>query len=135
MINVFPLVYMQTFLILVYYYVQLYKLCILYGKQTKNKVSHGLFIIGVIWTRFIFNFMYPRFAVAFCYFGLTLNIGSLAGDIYLNLFLTGMLEILAYILSFIAIRSPLLGRRITNSSLYILAGLSLLCTLAVPTRE
>ena len=75
-----------------------------------------------------------RFVAALTYYGLTLNVGSLAGSIYVNLTIAGVLELLAYVLSQFIISSPL-GRRVTTASLCVLAGLCLMFTLAVPTGK
>ena len=50
-----------------------------------------------------------RFVNALLYFGMALNIGTLAGNLYLNLFMSGLFELPAY--AFSAVTMGKLGRR------------------------
>ena len=46
--------------------------------------------------KFAYIYIYSRFVVAVSYYGLTLNITSISGDKYINLFISGALELPAY---------------------------------------
>ena len=73
-----------------------------------------------------------RWNVNLAYVGLMLNTGSLFGSIYLNMALGGLLEILGYIAAEYLMGRKWLGRRFVLSAAFILCGVALLCTLAVP---
>lgn len=64
---------------------------------------------------------------ALVYYGLSLNTGSLAGSPYLNFFLSGLVEIPAYITA--ALMLQYIGRRISIAFFYVLAGTPLFITL------
>ena len=65
-----------------------------------------------------------RFTTSFVYFGLSLNTGTLSGNIYVNTALSGLLEIPAKLITIVLIESKTLGRRLT------LFGAMLICALA-----
>ncbi len=74
---------------------------------------------------------YPhRNTVTIAYFALSLNTASLHGNAYLNCFLSAVVEIPAYILSWIMFRWC--SRRLSLSSTLILGGLFLLLIQLVP---
>jgi len=74
---------------------------------------------------------YLWFTNSFVYYGLTLNSGSLIpGDLYINFVIGGALEIVAYILTILALL--FLGRRWSLSGTMVLGGLALLMTAMVP---
>lgn len=74
---------------------------------------------------------YLWFTNSFVYYGLTLNSGSLIpGDLYINFVIGGALEIVAYILTILALL--FLGRRWSLSGTMVLGGVSLLLTAVVP---
>ena len=62
--------------------------------------------------------------IGLTYYGLSLNAGSLAGNIYLNSFLLGLVEIPAVLLCVVIINRRPLGRRLTVSFSAILFGAS-----------
>jgi len=74
---------------------------------------------------------YLWFTNSFVYYGLTLNSGSLLpGSLHINFVIGGALEVLAYILTIVAL--IYFGRRISMSVTMIFGGLCLLLTPAVP---
>ena len=64
--------------------------------------------------------MYSRFVSSAVYYGLNFNTRNLTGDIYLNIFFSGLVEIPA--LLFVVLVHNKLGRRLTVSSLMIVTG-------------
>lgn len=75
-------------------------------------------------------FYFNWFANSFVYYGLTLNTGSIAGGLYLNFFLNGVLEIPSYALSLFCLKK--FGRKIPYVSFILLAGIALFCTVIIP---
>jgi len=74
---------------------------------------------------------YLWFTNSFVYYGLTLNSGSLLpGSLHINFVIGGALEVVAYILTIIAL--IYFGRRISMSVTMVFGGLCLLLTPAVP---
>ena len=68
------------------------------------------------------------------YYALSLNAESLAGDVYLNTFLLGAVEIPANLITLVLMDMKLFGRRRTNSGALFLAGISsLICVPLVIT--
>ncbi|KAL5004057.1 hypothetical protein ScPMuIL_017513 [Solemya velum] len=64
--------------------------------------------------------MYGWFVASAAYYGLTLSAGKLAGNRYLNIFLSGLVEIPALV--FVLVVNNRLGRRKTVSGLMLLGG-------------
>nr|XP_006822666.1 PREDICTED: organic cation transporter protein-like [Saccoglossus kowalevskii] len=75
---------------------------------------------------------YTWFTVSMVYYGISLNTSNLAGDDYLNAFLSGAVEVPAYILA-ILLPETRLGRRWSQSLMFILGGLACILTLFAPT--
>jgi len=74
---------------------------------------------------------YLWFTNSFVYYGLTLNSGSLLpGSLHVNFLIGGALEVVAYILTIVAL--IYFGRRISMSVTMVFGGLCLLLTPAVP---
>ncbi|XP_077974745.1 solute carrier family 22 member 15-like [Styela clava] len=67
------------------------------------------------------NIIYLWFVVSLVFYGLTLNVGTLAGDPYVNATLNAFVEIIGYFL-FIVCAKPA-GMRITSSVSYFLGGI------------
>ena len=65
------------------------------------------------------------------YYGLSLNSSNLGGNDYINFFISGAVEIPAYIMCQISL--TYLGRRLPLSASMIVGGLALLLTLPVST--
>jgi len=79
-------------------------------------------------TRLItFNMMFAWFVCSTVYYGLSLNAGALAGDIFLNNALNGALEIPALLISVYLLNK--IGRKTTLSLAYFIAGFGLLISL------
>ena len=74
--------------------------------------------------------VYFRMTTALTYFALSLNSGSLAGDVFLNTFVMGVIETPANIISLFCMNMSLFGRRWTNALSLIIAGVASL--IAVP---
>ncbi|KAJ7333879.1 hypothetical protein OS493_015972 [Desmophyllum pertusum] len=73
------------------------------------------------------------FVNALVYFGINLNVGNLAGDMYLNFFILSIVEIPgAFLLWFFLSR---FGRRIPYASFMITGGVAEMLVLAVPTAD
>ena len=64
------------------------------------------------------------------YYALALNTGALHGDIYINAFVSGALEIPAYIVCVFMMNSKLLGRRWTGCLGLVGSGIS--CFICIP---
>jgi len=73
---------------------------------------------------------YNFFVCAFLYFGLTLNIGDLGGDVFVNFAVSGLLEIPAYGLAMVVLLKY--GRRVPYSCALISSGICLLSVGLVP---
>ncbi len=71
-----------------------------------------------------------RFVVSLGYYGVTFNSPNLGGSDHLNFFLSGLVEIPAYIVCPIVLDR--LGRRWPLCGSLVLCGLTLLCTVPVP---
>ena len=61
------------------------------------------------------------------YYGLSLNSGNLAGDFYLNFFLTGLVEFPAYTLCLVLLDRT--GRKKLHCACMVLGGLACICTI------
>lgn len=73
------------------------------------------------------NFYYNWFVNSFVYYGLSLNSGNLGGDVFVNIFIGGAVEIPAYTLSiFVLLKS---GRRPALCLSMVLGGIACLCTM------
>ena len=71
-----------------------------------------------------------RFTDALLFYAISWNGVTLHGNLYLNVFLAGFIEIPAYFLNIVLLQC--LGRRLSMSGSTFLAGLALLVTLGVP---
>ncbi|XP_077976908.1 organic cation transporter protein-like [Glandiceps talaboti] len=80
------------------------------------------------------NLFYNWSTNSLVYYGLSLNTSSLGGNDYLNAFISGAVEIPAYILS-IYIQETFLGRRWSLFVTMVLGGVACILTLAVPDCE
>ncbi|XP_013061478.2 organic cation transporter protein-like [Biomphalaria glabrata] len=61
------------------------------------------------------------------YYGLSLNVGNLSGDLYLNFFLSGVVELLSYFLCLIFLDKA--GRKLLQCLFMLTAGIACVCTL------
>jgi len=65
-----------------------------------------------------------RFVDCLMYYGLSLNMADLSGNVFFNSFLSGAVEVPANLLCVVLLNWPLLGRRFTCSFALLAAGLS-----------
>ncbi|NWH72478.1 S22FL protein, partial [Piaya cayana] len=77
--------------------------------------------------------MYIWYACSFVYYGLTLNAGELRGNLYLNVALSGLVEVPAFPLCMFFIEKPWSGRRKTMTFFLIFAGFACIFTMFLPT--
>nr|XP_039252736.1 solute carrier family 22 member 15-like [Styela clava] len=73
------------------------------------------------------NVIYIWFVVSMVFYGLTLNVGTLVGDPYVNAAINGFVEIIGYLLFLASAR--FLGMRLTSSLSYFLGGVCCLTTM------
>jgi len=79
----------------------------------------------------ILKMMFCWFATALVYYGLSLNAGSLSGNIFINNALNGCIELVAYF--FVQYTIDILGRRVLLCSMFTLQGVS--CILSTVLTE
>ncbi|PIK54706.1 putative organic cation transporter protein-like [Apostichopus japonicus] len=77
------------------------------------------------------NLMYNWAVCSMVYYGLSLSTSDLGGNIYISFFISGAVEVPAYLLCIPAIESPL-GRRYSTSAFQLLAGVACLITIVIP---
>ncbi|XP_078324705.1 organic cation transporter protein-like isoform X3 [Crassostrea virginica] len=90
---------------------------------------------GQLWHLFTSRVLFVRTLVIFVnwcvvsmvYYGLSLNSGNLAGDFYLNFFLTGLVEFPAYTLCLVLLDRT--GRKKLLCACMVLGGLACICTI------
>ncbi|KAJ8029102.1 Organic cation transporter-like protein [Holothuria leucospilota] len=101
------------------------------NEQTANMTS----VFDLFKTRLICKItvimMFVWFVNAIIYYGLSLNTGSLAGDPYLNFFLSGAVEIPSYILAVAVV--TWFGRKIPVCCFHFIGGLACIVTVLIPT--
>ena len=68
-----------------------------------------------------------RLVVSMVYYGLSLNSGNLAGDFYLNIFLSGVVEFPAYTLCLVLLDR--VGRKKLHATCMIMGGLACISTI------
>ncbi|KAM6346847.1 solute carrier family 22 member 15-like isoform 2-T3 [Alca torda] len=76
--------------------------------------------------------MYIWYVCSFVYYGLTLNAGELRGNLYLNVALSGLVEIPAFPLCMFFIEKSWSGRRKTTTCFLIFAGIACIFTMFLP---
>ena len=79
------------------------------------------------------NFYYNWFVNSFVYYGLSLNSGNLGGDLFVNIFIGGAVEIPAYALSTVALLKT--GRRLPLCVSMVVGGVACLCTMIFEKGE
>ncbi|NXY08268.1 S22FL protein, partial [Pteruthius melanotis] len=77
--------------------------------------------------------MYLWYVCSFVYYGLTLNAGELRGNLYLNVALSGLVEVPAFPLCMFFIEKSWSGRRKTMMCFLIFAGFTCIFTMFLPT--
>ncbi|XP_071420075.1 solute carrier family 22 member 15-like [Pithys albifrons albifrons] len=78
--------------------------------------------------------MYIWYVCSFVYYGLTLNAGELRGNLYLNVALSGLVEVPAFPLCMFFIEKSWSGRRKTMTCFLIFAGFACIFTMFLPTN-
>ncbi|XP_062989144.1 solute carrier family 22 member 15-like isoform X3 [Elgaria multicarinata webbii] len=76
--------------------------------------------------------MYIWYVCSFVYYGLTLNAGELGGNLYLNVALSGLVEVPAFPLCMFFIEKPWSGRCKSTTAFLIFAGLACIFTMCLP---
>ncbi|XP_075010350.1 solute carrier family 22 member 15-like isoform X1 [Calonectris borealis] len=79
--------------------------------------------------------MYIWYVCSFVYYGLTLNAGELRGNLYLNVALSGLVEVPAFPLCMFFIEKSWSGRRKTMTCFLIFAGFACIFTMFLPTNS
>ncbi|XP_077469039.1 solute carrier family 22 member 15 isoform X2 [Stigmatopora argus] len=75
---------------------------------------------------------YIWYVCSLVYYGLTLGAGDMSGNRYLNVAMSGLVELPAYPLCVYFMNKPWAGRRKSLSTFLCLAALSCLCTIFIP---
>ncbi|XP_010013302.1 PREDICTED: solute carrier family 22 member 15-like, partial [Nestor notabilis] len=78
--------------------------------------------------------MYIWYVCSFVYYGLTLNAGELRGNLYLNVALSGLVEVPAFPLCMFFVEKSWSGRRKTMTCFLIFAGFACIFTTFLPTN-
>ncbi|XP_044276348.1 solute carrier family 22 member 15-like isoform X2 [Varanus komodoensis] len=94
-----------------------------------NLISHP----GLWWRTVIL--MYIWYVCSLVYYGLTLNAGELGGNLYLNVALSGLVEVPAFPLCMFFIEKSWSGRRRSTTAFLIFAGLSCIFTMCLPANS
>ncbi|XP_072254600.1 solute carrier family 22 member 15 [Pyxicephalus adspersus] len=79
--------------------------------------------------------MWVWFVCSLVYYGLTLSSGDLGGDLYLNLALSGLVELPAYPICMYLLNHKSVGRRRSLSLFLSIAGITCLCIVFMPERQ
>uniref|UniRef100_H2XXG9 Major facilitator superfamily (MFS) profile domain-containing protein n=1 Tax=Ciona intestinalis TaxID=7719 RepID=H2XXG9_CIOIN len=88
-----------------------------------NKLYHEYNITFIKKTK---KRLLPRFVNSMVYYGISLNAGALAGDIFVNNALNGVMEIAAYVI--VIAFMDITGRRFMLTAMLVLASASLICS-------
>ena len=79
----------------------------------------GLICLPLLWLKFYLR-PFCRFSVALVYYGISLSVQALSGDLYINNMLMGFVEVPGLFGAFLAVRY--LSRPMSHGGLMILSG-------------
>ncbi|XP_061491123.1 solute carrier family 22 member 15-like isoform X4 [Rhineura floridana] len=79
--------------------------------------------------------MYIWYVCSLVYYGLTLNAGELGGNLYLNVALSGLVEVPAFPLCIFFIEKSWSGRRKSTTAFLIFAGIACIFTMCLPENR
>ncbi|XP_010079251.1 PREDICTED: solute carrier family 22 member 15-like, partial [Pterocles gutturalis] len=106
------------------------------GTLRKDESAPGILNLvkhPVLWWQTI-ALMYIWYVCSFVYYGLTLNAGELRGNLYLNVALSGLVEVPAFPLCMFFIEKSWSGRCKTMTCFLIFAGFACILTMFLPTN-
>ncbi|KAM4636711.1 solute carrier family 22 member 15-like [Discoglossus pictus] len=104
------------------------------GKGRAGDSAHSVFDLvkyGVLLWRTII-LMYIWYVCSLVYYGLTLNAGDLKGNLYLNVALSGLVEVPAFPLCLFFIEKSWCGRHKATAGFLVFAGMACIFTLFLP---
>ncbi|XP_043912404.1 solute carrier family 22 member 15-like isoform X2 [Protopterus annectens] len=107
------------------------------GTEKTNESSRGVLDIVknpvLRWRTVIL--MYVWYVCSLVYYGLTLNTSELQGNQYLNLALSGLVEVPAFPVCMYFIEKPWAGRRKTMAGFLVFSGLACIFTMVLPEQS
>nr|XP_015219991.1 PREDICTED: solute carrier family 22 member 15 isoform X2 [Lepisosteus oculatus] len=105
----------------------------------KSKKEHKASALDLFYHRVLLQrtliMMYTWFVCSLVYYGLTLNVGNMDGNIYVNLGLSGVAELPSYPVCLYLISRKWSGRRKSLAGFLLLGGLACLIIAYVPEKQ